>query len=116
MPSEKNIGIIRGVAVGSYGQTILITLRDLDGIVQDVSAYTSTRTAIARPPHPGRKIVTATVSFNSDGVDGVVSFNWASGDIDEAGEWEVQITLNSASSRVKSFIGKMPVIPGLQED
>ena len=115
MPSESNIGTIRGVAVGSYGQVILITLRDLDGIAQDVSSFTGTRTAIGKPPG-GRKIATATVSFNADGTDGVVSFSWASGDIDESGEWELQITLNAGSARVKSFIGKMPVIPALQED
>lgn len=116
MPSEQNIGVIRGVAVGSFGQTILVTLRDLDGIAQDVSSFTSTRTAIAKRPSGRGSLVTATVSFNSDGTDGIVSFSWTSGDIDESGEWEIQITLNSGSSRVKSFIAKMPVIPALQED
>ena len=115
MPSERNIGVIRGVAVGSFGQTILITLRDLDGVPQDVQAFTGILTAIAKPPG-GKKTVTATVTFNSDGIDGKVSFSWASGDIDESGDWELQITLNSGSARVKSFIGKMPVIPALLED
>jgi len=115
MPSERNIGVVRGVAVGSYGQTIVITLRDLNGVVQDISAYASTLTAIGKPPG-GKKIATATVTWNSDGTDGIVSFSWASGDIDESGEWELQITLNSATARVKSFIAKMPVIPALQED
>ena len=116
MASERNIGVIRGVAVGSFGQNILVTLRDLDGVAQDVSSFTGTRTAIAQRPGGRSPLVTATVSFNSDGIDGVVSFNWATGDIDESGEWEIQITLNKGAARVKSFIGRMPVIPALQED
>lgn len=115
MPTSQGyIGIIRGVAVGSYGNTLLITLKDLDGNVQDVSSYTGTKTAIAHSPAGRTK--TATVSFNSDGSDGVVSWSWASGDIDVPGDWKVQIVLNSTSARVKSFIAKMPVIPGLAED
>ena len=116
MASERNIGVIRGVSVGSFGQTILVTLRDLEGVVQDVSAFTGTRTAIAQRPGGRSPLRTASVAFNSDGTDGIVSFSWADGDIDESGEWEIQITLNSGSARVKSFIGKMPVIPALQED
>lgn len=115
MPTSQGyIGIIRGVAVGSYGNNILITLKDLDGNAQDVSAYTGTKTAIGKSP--SGKSATATVTFNSTGSDGVVKWSWASGDIDEQGDWEVQIVLNSASARIKSFVAKMPVIPGLAED
>ncbi len=113
--AEGRLGIIRGIAMGSYGQTILVTLKDLDGNVQDVSALNSTKTALATSPGK-TKDITATVSFNTDGSDGKVSWVWADGDIDRSGDWEVQIVLNSATARVKSFIGQMPVIPALAED
>lgn len=113
--SQGYVGIIRGVAVGSYGNTLLITLKDLAGNVQDVSAYTGTLTALGKPPSGG-SAKSATVSFNSDGSDGIVSWSWADGDIDESGDWEVQVVLNSASARIKTFIAKMPVIPALAED
>lgn len=113
--TQGYIGIIRGVAVGSYGQTLLITLKDQDGVVQDVSAFTGTKTAIGLTPDK-RDTVSRTVSFNSDGADGVVSWTWAAGNIDRPGDWEVQIVLNSASARIKTFLAKMPVIPGLVQD
>ena len=116
MPEQQQyVGIVRGVAVGSYGQTILVTLKDLDGAAQDVSAYTGTKTAIATSPDK-TKVATATITFNASGTDGVITWTWASGDIDRPGNWELQIVLNSASARVKSYVAKMPVIPGLRED
>lgn len=114
--SQGYVGLIRGVAVGSYGQTILVTLKDFDGSAQNVSAYEEgTKTAIASSPD-GRKVATASISFNTDGSDGVIEWSWADGDIDRSGDWEVQIVLDSGSSRIKSYIAKMPVIPALQED
>jgi len=116
MPTTQGyVGIVRGVAVGSYGQTIQITLKDLDGNIQDVSAYTGTRTALAKSDD-GRKTANAAISFNTDGSDGVVQWSWASGDIDRPGDWELQLVLNSGSARVKTYIAKMPVIPALAED
>ena len=113
--TQGYIGIIRGVAVGSFGQTLLITLKDEDGVIQDVSAFSGIRTAIALTPDK-RDTKTASVSFNATGSDGVVSWTWADGDIDRPGDWEVQIVLNSGSARIKTFIAKMPVIPALRQD
>jgi hypothetical protein len=116
MPTTQGyVGIIRGVAVGSYGQTLLITLKDLDGNVQDASSYDGTNTAVAVSPD-GRKTVTATTSWNTDGSDGILSWTWADGAIDRSGDWLVQLVLNKTGGRTKSYVAKMPVIPGLSED
>ena len=109
------VGIIRAVAVGSFGQTFLITLTDEDGVIQDVSAFSGTKTVIALTPDK-RETKTAVVSFNGTGSDGVVTWVWADGDIDRPGDWELQIVLNSGSARIKTFIAKMPVIPALKQD
>lgn len=118
MPSTQGyVGVIRGVATGSFGQTLLITLKDFDGNVQDVSGYdAASSSAIGRSPD-GRKTVSSTLTFN-DATNGLVQWTWASGEIDRPGDWEVQLVLNKASglSRIKSYIAKMPVIPGVSED
>jgi hypothetical protein len=116
MPTSQGyVGVIRGVAVGSFGQTLSITLKDLDGNAQDVSSYSSgTGTAYGRSPD-GRRTVNASLTF-SDASNGVVTWTWASGDIDRR-DWEVQLVLTNSGStaRIKTFIAKMPVIPGIAE-
>ena len=113
--NQTNIGLVRGVSVGSWGQTIIVTLQDLSGVVQNVSTYTGTKSAVAISPD-GAKRVSATVSFSTDGSDGLVQWTWASGDIDRPGNWTLQISLNKTTARIKTFIAKMPVIAGLAED
>ena len=116
MPAVQGyIGIIRGVSVGSFGQTLLITLKDQEGIAQDVSAFSGTKSAVALTPDK-RDTISATVTFNSDGSDGIVKWTWSDGQIDRPGDWEVQVILNSGSARIKTFIAKMPVIPALTQD
>lgn len=113
--TQGYVGVLRGVSANSYGQTIVITLKDLDGAVQDVSSFDQINYAIAMSPDK-RKTVSATLSLVGGGSGGVVSFSWADGDIDRPGDWELQLVMNASGSRVKSFICKMPVIPGLAED
>jgi hypothetical protein len=117
MPTSQGyVGIIRGVAVGSFGQTLSITLKDLDGTAQDLSSYSSgTGTAYGLSPD-GRRTVNSSLTF-SDAANGVVTWTWASGDIDRPGDWEVQLVFTNAGStaRIKTFIAKMPVIPGIAE-
>ena len=118
MPSTQGyVGIIRGVAVGSFGQVLLITLKDFDGNAQDISGYSSAASKAIARSSDGRKTVTADLTFN-DAANGIVQWTWASGDIDRPGDWEVQLVLNNAgtTARVKTYIAKMPVIPGVAED
>ncbi len=115
MPAPSEIGTIRGVAVGSFGVLIFVTLRDTAGNPQDVSSFVGTKLAIGVSPDK-RKTRSASVSFSTDGSDGIVSWAWASGDMDRAGDWELQVVLNRPGGRAKTFLGTMPVIRQLTTD
>lgn len=115
MTTPTELGVIKGVAVGSYGHYILITLTDLEGNIQDLSAYTGTKLAVAVSPDK-RKTVTATMLFNTDGSNGEVKWAWADGDIDRSGDWEIQLVFNKAGGRLKTYLGKMAVIRQLKSD
>jgi hypothetical protein len=94
--------IVKGVVCGEFGKTITLTCKDEDGAVQDISAYTGTKTVVARSP--SQKVVTATASFYGTGTDGKVTFSFASGDIDELGEWDGQLELLiGTTAKAKSY-------------
>lgn len=106
---------IRGVTVGSYGQTITLTVVDRTGTVQDLSDYDSDGITVIGVSPSGRKTVTATGSFVSDGSDGQVSFSWADGDIDVSGKWKAQIELTTATELFKTRTVDMDVAPSLRD-
>lgn len=96
--------IVKGVVVGEFGKTLTLTCKDEDGTVQDISAYTGTKTVVARPPSMA-KVITATASFYGTGTDGKVTFSFVSTDIDEVGEWDGQLELRigAATALAKSY-------------
>jgi len=95
---------LEGMVVGEYGKTVSITLKNENGIVQDVSSYTGTKTFATKPPQ-GYKTVSCALSFLTDGTDGKVTFSFAAGDLDQAGIWECTISLEKTGvlSRSKMF-------------
>lgn len=93
--------VLKDIYVGDYGLTITITFKDADGNVQDVSGYTTSKLVYAISPD-GRKIVTSTASFATDGTDGKITFAFSSGDIDRDGTWEGQAVLTSGTAVVHS--------------
>jgi hypothetical protein len=101
---------IKGINVGSYGQVIAVTCVDADGVVQDVSGYT-TMNAVAVSPD-GRKTVVATVTYTSspgDGTTGLVQWSFANGDIDRPGIWTVQLEFSKTNVMAKSYTSAMEV-------
>ena len=104
---------ILGVMVGSYGQTITLTVVDDDGIVQDVSGYTNI-IIVAQSPD-GRANSTATGSYGTNlGTDGEISFSWADGDIDRSGTWIIQVEFSTANEVFKTQPAEMVVGKGLR--
>ena len=108
---------IRGVIVGSSGQTITGTCVDDDGVAQDISGYT-TLTVVAVSPDR-KKTVTATASYKNppgDGSTGLITWVWAIGNIDRPGIWEIQLELRTPGSELtKSYVGTMQVGKALRE-
>lgn len=106
---------IKGIIVGSYGQGIVLTVVNDDGIPQDISGYDSaTGLLIVGIPPSGRGVRTATADYVSDGSDGQLSFAWADGDIDQSGPWKVQAELHKTGELFKTYFGEMEVGVGLR--
>jgi|SRR3990167_5187462 len=103
---------LEGITVGSYGVTIRITCVDGAGTAQDVSSYTTSRTLFVYPPNSSDKVVSATLAFLTDGTDGILTFNFASGDIDRPGDWKAQVELTTASAVLKS----KPFVIAVEQD
>lgn len=107
------VNLLTDVYVGEYGDAIVITLIDDDGIAVDVSAYTGTKTMRARTPD-AQKTIAWTVTFVSTGIDGQVKFTPAAAtEIDRHGDWECQIELTTASKSKKSYPFIMSVGKGV---
>lgn len=106
------VNLLTDVYVGEYGDAIIITLIDDDGVPVDVSAYTSAKTLRARTPD-ALKSVNWTISFVNTGADGLIRFTPASGDIDRAGDWECQAELTTGTAVKKSYPFIMRVLKGI---
>ena len=99
---------LKGINVGSWGQTYILTIVDDDGVAQDVSGYT-TLAIVAMPPSK-KGVVTDTGSYTTDGSDGqITGAGFADGEIDEPGNWEIQVELSTVSELFKSYKGIMEV-------
>jgi len=99
-----SVPMLKGIVVGTWGVVNSVTLKDFDGVVQDVSGYTGTKTAVFVSPD-SKKTITCTASFLTDGSDGVCTFSFSSGSpLDRSGIWESQIELNCSSALAKTYI------------
>jgi hypothetical protein len=100
------------IVKGTYGQTIEITIQQ-DGTTQDISSYTTTKQIILKAP--SNKIVTLTAAFKTDGTDGIVTASLEDGNIDEAGEWEIQARLANTTADIRSVSTTFSVAENLSD-
>lgn len=100
--------LLEGLAVGDYGSLITITFKDADGNVQDISSYTTSQIVYVQSPD-GRKLVTCTGSFVTDGSDGQLKFAFANGDLDRDGTWKAVAKLTSSTAVKRSQIFEIEV-------
>lgn len=99
---------LKGIIVGSYGQPYILTVVNDEGVAQDVSGYT-TITVVAIPPSK-RGAVTDTASYTTNGTDGkVTGAGFADGEIDEPGNWEIQVEFSKTGELFKTYKGIMEV-------
>jgi len=95
--------LIRGFVTGEFGKTNTITLKDFSGTVQNVSAYTG-KQVIFRSPD-GKKTITCTGAFATDGSDGMVTWSMSSGaPFDRPGLWEGQCVLTATNKELRSYV------------
>lgn len=75
------------IKVGDYGTTIELTVYDQDSAIVDLSGSTNRTITLLKPD--GTK-VTKNASLTTDGTDGKMYITTASGDVDQAGPWQVE--------------------------
>lgn len=83
--------------LGDYGQTIRRTILDQDNMVQDVSGASTKSLLLA---DPSGNVSTLALSFTTDGTDGQVEYVIATGVLDEAGTWTMQLKLTDGATFV----------------
>jgi len=97
------VPLLKGIVVGTWGIINSVTLKDFDGVVQDVSGYTGTKTAVFVSPD-SKKTITCTASFFTTGSDGILTWSFSSGSpLDRSGIWEAEMELTCSSALAKSY-------------
>ena len=98
---------IREIHELDIGTIFRITLKDGKGVVVDVSSAVTTKEIIMKPPKGPIKVFAA--SFTTDGVDGKIEYATKTGDLDEVGQWELQVHIVLATGEWRSDIGSFKV-------
>jgi hypothetical protein len=90
---------LEGIVQGEFGKTIVLTLKNAAGVVQNLSTYGGTKTLVFRPPSNLGAPITVTGSFTAEsGSDGKLEFQFSSTvNPAYAGEWEGQAELNDTA-------------------
>ena len=81
----------------------MVTLKNFEDESQDVSAYTGLRLYFQSPD--GRKTITSTGAFVTDGSDALISWSFDSDSpLDREGIWAGQAELDQTGQKSKSYI------------
>lgn len=73
--------------VGAVGVVIESEVRDQDGVVVDVSAFTLLELDLRKPDGT---TITRTGQLTTDGTNGFVQYTTIAGDLDQPGQWRRQ--------------------------
>lgn len=101
------VGEIRQYDIGTK---FLITLKDQDGVVVDVSSAITLEIIFKKPSATS---VTKTASLETDGTDGQINYVTISGDLDEIGKWEMQASVVLGAGSWKTDIQEFKVYRNL---
>lgn len=102
------------IHLGDIGTIFRVTIKDqaCDGTssVLDVS---SASTLQMKFKSPSGTVSTKNAGFTTDGSDGQVEYTTISGDLNEAGEWKLQVYIIMPSGSWRSDIGTFSVYENL---
>jgi len=87
---------LQNIVNGAYGFVIDLTVQQ-DGVAQDISAFSAVTFLFE---DPDGVVISHVAGFKTDGSEGIVRYTVADGDIDQEGNWRVQVVLSSASASV----------------
>lgn len=92
------------VFVGDEGTTFVLEFEE-DGVLLDISTATGLKVYLKSPSETKEREGVLV----DGGVDGEMQYTAVDGDIDEAGDWEIQGELNIAGWRGRSSVKKFHV-------
>jgi hypothetical protein len=104
--------IIYGNIVGEFGKDNILTAKDSDGNIQDLSGFSTVVTRVRSPK--GRQIYEFASTFVTTGADGKFAFCFSSTQYpDVPGDWEATAKFESASQIAKSYVFIIQVEPSV---
>ncbi len=95
----------------SIGVRLTVVFKDSSGNAIDISDGT-TLNILLKPPSDGT-LLTKTATFTGTGTDGSVYYDTVSGDLDTAGEWQIQAYKTNGSDAIYTRIGVFTVLANL---
>lgn len=101
MPSE--------IHVGDIGTIFRVTIKD-DGVTVDVSSVDSKLIYLQKPDGT---TLAKTASYYTDGTDGIIQYVTESGDLDQAGTWQIQAKIDFGTDIFSTDIQKFKVVRNL---
>lgn len=88
------------------GTAFIITLKDNNGVVFDVSGASERKIFFRKP---SGTIISKDMTLVTSGTDGKVRYVTGIGDIDEAGNWKMQVKITISGAVKRSNIYKFKV-------
>jgi hypothetical protein len=102
--------MIGEIHVGDVGTTFIVTIKDENDEVVNISAST-TRDLIFQKPDG--ELLTVAGTFVTDGTDGQLKYITVSGDLNQQGKWQLQAHVVLTAGSWKSDIYKFTVYKNL---
>lgn len=100
---------ISEIHVGDVGTIFRVTIKDCDTIV-DVSTVNSKTIYFQKPDS---STLTKAASYYTDGTDGIIQYVTESGDLDQAGTWQIQARVDFGADVFNTNIEKFKVLRNL---
>ncbi len=97
---------MKEVRLNDIGVEFLITIKDLEGVIVDLSTVTVKRFDFVKP---SGTYIARTPDFYTDGTDGILKYLSINGDLDQEGIWQLQAHIEFSSTSYTSTITKFRV-------
>jgi len=106
----ENTQVSPQIHVGDIGSQFLITIKDQNDVVVDISSATTKQIIFQSPSRTDK---TRTASFYTNGSDGKIVYSLIDGDIDIEGVWKYQSKIVMPSGTWFTNIEEFRVYPNI---
>jgi len=98
-PTKIDLGAF---AAGEIPPILQHTYKDYDGVVVDVSSFSTLAMNVEAIPDVTGPLGAGTIEFDSDGSDGKVNYTWVADDMAEPSSYSAQMWVSSGTNRFAS--------------